>query len=263
MKKKLLGKLVNTKTFQRWHNKYTQKANITEDLTKEEEQSFKFYANCAEDVVIKYVLDLYCNKTFSEYTYIDIGVNNPTLYDNTFLFYELGGRGILVEPNPAMCKLAEEKRPRDTVICAGVSFDEKIKSAPFYLFESSYEGWSGFDEKRVEMAKKVGVNLATKFNQKLIPINKIFEQYFPDEPPIIVSIDVEGFEEDILNTIDFNKHRPVIYCLESDQTNFEAYAEHPIVNIMAKNGYLYMANTSINMIFLEKSYFNMDKFFWA
>lgn len=255
MKEKLLKKLVNTKKFQRWHKTYTHKLSDPE--------SFKYYANCAEDTIIKYILDLYCNKTFLEYTYIDVGVNNPTLYDNTFLFYEMGGKGVLIEPNPNMCKVANEKRPRDTVICAGVSFDETVSSAPFYLFEDSFAGWSGFDEKRVEMAKKVNVNLADKFEQKLIPMNEIFEQYFPEDPPVLVSIDVEGLEIEILNTINFDKYRPVIYCIESDQTNFEAYSAHPVIDIMNQNGYLYMANTSINMIFLEKSYFNMEKFFWA
>lgn len=255
MRQIILKTLVNSRIFQRLHDKYS--VLPTKKYKKEA------YAQCGEDIIINFIISSYCNKEFGKVTYLEVGTNNPVLENNTYLFYTMGGSGVLIEPNPELCKLANQKRPKDTVICAGIAFDEKVKSAPFYMFQLPYDGWNGFDESRVELAKKAGVRLINQFNQKLIPINEVLDQYFADEPPVIVSIDVEGFEMNILNTINFERHRPVIFCIESDQTNFEAYAKHPIIDIMAKNGYLHMANTSINMIFLEKSYFNMEKFFWA
>src|SRR5262245_15943736 len=49
-------------------------------------------------------------------TYLDIGAFDPTIASNTYFFYRKGCRGVLVEPNPALCRTLKRHRPRDTVL---------------------------------------------------------------------------------------------------------------------------------------------------
>src|ERR1700722_2901695 len=45
----------------------------------------------------------------SRVRYVDVGANDPAILSNTFLLYQAGARGVLVEPDP---KLAALLRPR-------------------------------------------------------------------------------------------------------------------------------------------------------
>jgi len=59
--------------------------------------------------------------------------------------------------------------------------------------------------------------------------------------PDLVSLDVEGLELDILRTIDFSKHRPHVFCIETlsyaggDGSGVKNSAIHAL---MLENGYL-------------------------
>src|ERR1700748_1824959 len=49
-------------------------------------------------------------------TYVDIGGGHPIADNVSFWFYERGGRGIVVEPQPELTALYGRLRPRDTVV---------------------------------------------------------------------------------------------------------------------------------------------------
>src|SRR5689334_8739949 len=54
-------------------------------------------------------------------TYLDIGAADPIRDNNTYLLYEQGCRGVLVEPNPAFCRKLKSQRPGDKVLNIGVA----------------------------------------------------------------------------------------------------------------------------------------------
>ena len=71
--------------------------------------------------------------------------------------------------------------------------------------------------------------------------------------PNLVSLDVEGLELDILQSIDFSRHRPDVFCIEtlsyapgdgSGVKNSEIHA------LMLENGYMLYADTYINSIYV-------------
>ena len=57
------------------------------------------YSQSGEDVIAKMIFEYLHVKQPS---YLDIGAWLPQAGNNTYLFYSLGGRGVLVEPNVAM-----------------------------------------------------------------------------------------------------------------------------------------------------------------
>ena len=72
------------------------------------------------DAVIESVL-LRMGKDPSHIHYIEIGTNHPTEGNNTYHFYELGARGILVDPLPQSETLSCLWRPEDKFLRAAVS----------------------------------------------------------------------------------------------------------------------------------------------
>src|SRR5512139_3094802 len=67
-----------------------------------------FHGEYYEDYVLSSVLD-----GVASGTYIDVGANDPVENNVTFLFYERGWHGILIEPNPDFLPLYAKLRPRD------------------------------------------------------------------------------------------------------------------------------------------------------
>src|SRR5215470_302661 len=57
------------------------------------------YSQFGEDLIIS---DLFNKLSIDRVSYLDIGANNPSFVSNTYLFYERGFRGVLVEPNPIL-----------------------------------------------------------------------------------------------------------------------------------------------------------------
>ncbi len=70
--------------------------------------------------------------------------NNPQYISNTYLFYERGISGVLVEPNAFLCEKLKAVRPRDTVLNVGIGADDNMKEADFYLFPEEADGLSTF-----------------------------------------------------------------------------------------------------------------------
>lgn len=68
----------------------------------------------------------------SKLTYLDIGAAHPFHLSNTYLFYRYGAKGVLVEPDPDQVAFLRKKRPLDTTVSAGISFDTQRGSAKLY-----------------------------------------------------------------------------------------------------------------------------------
>lgn len=79
------------------------------------------YTRDREDAIIMQILKEHVNKAVNEIKYVDIGASNYRRGNNSYLFYEHGARGLLIEANPLLCKSLESHRSGDEVIncCIG------------------------------------------------------------------------------------------------------------------------------------------------
>ena len=66
-----------------------------------------------------------------------------------------------------------------------------------------------------------------------ISINEVMETNFNGNSPSYVSIDTEGSEYEILNSLDFEKYRPVVFTIEHNFTNLQ----NKIDALMISKGY--------------------------
>ncbi len=205
------------------------------------------YSQSGEDLIVKFLLEMLCGKR--PVRYLDIGANHPFYISNSALFYAEGGRGVLVEPDPYFAKLLRAKRPRDTVIQAGVHFSGD-KKADFFIFDTPT--LNTFSAHEAERYASMGHRLVRKLAVDLMGINEILEASGDID---FMSLDVEGLDMAILEMINWEKYRPICVCVESaayDARN-EPRKATEIIRFMESKNYLLYADTFNNSIFVERA----------
>jgi len=157
--------------------------------------------------------------------YVDVGASDPIHLSNTFLLYCAGARGILIEPDPDQAAALRLRRPRDIVINAGASFDER-RSAKFFRMTSSV--FNSFSEEQATRVANMSKTWAPGQQQEireaiempLVQINEVIREHLADRGPDFISVDVEGAELAIAKTIDFSLMKkdpkiPAFFCIEA------------------------------------------------
>jgi FkbM family methyltransferase len=202
------------------------------------------YSAAGEDRLVLHWLVNGYGLAESEIRYCDIGANHPRKLSNTFALYQRGARGVLVEPDPTQATLLRKVRPRDTVLNVGAAFDGK-KTAKLKRFTSSV--FNTFSEERVDVIVEASKGwrpnqaqaLCDEIEVDLVPVNDILAANFRDDLHFL-SIDAEGVDLQIMKSIDFDRFRPKIICVEADG-DFDA--------ILKPIGYEFTAQTPDNLIY--------------
>jgi FkbM family methyltransferase len=221
------------------------------------------YSQFGEDIVVRELFDEIPVKYM---TYLDIGANNPKFISNTYSFYESGFTGVLVEPNPYLVGKLRHVRPNDTVVNAGIGIDESVPEADFYMFAEDADGLSTFSPEEAKHWESVGLDgkkhkIERIWKMPLININKVIDEYFT-ECPDFVSIDVEGWDLQILKTFDFNKYCPSVFCVETlaYKKDGSTYRISEIYDFFEAKGYFSLAETYANNIFVNKNLYDFYQY---
>lgn len=168
--------------------------------------TFISYAQNFEDVTLWRTLRL-----FGPGFYIDIGANHPTRDSVTRSLYERGWRGINIEPvlyyHEALCA----ERPDDVNLCVAVGDEEN----ELVFFEQPETGLSTLNVEIAERQKAEGISFIQR-TVKTRTLTSICEEHLrPEKPLQFLKIDVEGFEEQVLRGMDFQRWRPWVILIES------------------------------------------------
>jgi FkbM family methyltransferase len=207
------------------------------------------YAQSGEDIIMAH---LFYKHDIKYPSYLDIGANHPAFISNTYYFYTRGSKGVCVEPNPHLYKKIKDLRPRDTVINAGIGIDTR-ESADFYLFPAYADGLGTFSKAEADYWAETGMKKIGKIKyDKIIQvplqtINHVIKNNF-SKPPDFISIDVEGLDLEILQSLNFNLYRPLILCVETlayDAEQNESKRED-IISFVKNMGYEVYADTHVN-----------------
>lgn len=205
------------------------------------------YAQAGEDLVAHFILE---QLKIKDVSYLDIGAYDPVYINNTYLFYQQGRRGVLVEPNAAMCEKLRAARARDTTLEAGIGIG-KTGVADFYLM--SNPSWSTFDKAEAEHQVKATRGKVTIKEVRKVPlldVNSVMAEHFMGKAPAFVSIDAEGWHFAILKSIDFARFRPAVICIETKVSGeHRTIAEIPA--LMAAQGYVARGGSFVNTIFVD------------
>jgi sucrose-6-phosphate hydrolase SacC (GH32 family) len=91
----------------------------------------------------------------------------------------------------------------------------------------------------------------------LLGINHVISNYFT-ECPDFISIDVEGWDLQILKTLDFEKYNPAVFCVETLAYNNDGstYKIKEIYDFLNGQGYFPYKETYANTIFLNRNLYD-------
>jgi hypothetical protein len=205
------------------------------------------YAQFADDLVASHLFNAV---GVEKPTYLDIGTYDPINDNNTYLFYLAGSRGVLVEPNKAISERLRSVRPGDTLLVAGIGVDE-TPEADYYMLDNP--GLNTFDKEEAEkVARETRYKIQQVVKMPLLSINKVIAEHFGGKAPDLISIDIEGMDFDVLNTLDFKKYRPKLICAETLIVN--SLKHNPkTTKLLTDNGYEVRGMTVANTFYLDKA----------
>lgn len=183
-------------------------------------------------------------------TYLDIGANHPKLHSNTYLFYRNGSSGVLVDANSKICKKLQKSRAQDKTINVGIASTGR---GIMDLTVMDIDGLSTLNPEWKEHILAQGITSETGTQSvKIIGINSLLEEHFPQLPPDYVSIDIEGMDFEVLKAWDFTRWRPRIICIETGVLTCGKYVrDERFKNLMDQRGYHAIFQTFSNTIFLN------------
>ncbi len=211
--------------------------------------SHRSYAQQGEDLIIE---SLCAYLKIANPTYLDIGAADPIVDNNTYLLYLKGARGVLVEPNPTLCRSLRDTRPRDTVLNIGVGFKDE-DAADYYMISGpggdTLNTFSKDQVDRIITESKGERRVEKTLKMPLVNINRILEEHFGGAPSI-VSIDTEGLDLEILKALDFERYRPPILCAETLVLN-STKLESRILDLMQSKNYSVRGGTFVNTCFVD------------
>jgi len=164
------------------------------------------WAQNAEDVML---LRIFGHKKYG--TWIDVGANHPSHDSVTRNFYELGWRGINVEPIEEMHRLLVADRPEDVNLCCGVSDRSGVMT--FHRDESHLD-WSTFDSNAARQYE-AGGHMMREIRVPVATLAEICRRHLlPGQALDFLKLDVEGHELAVLAGHDFSLWRPTVIVAE-------------------------------------------------
>lgn len=204
------------------------------------------YAQSGEDLIVAQALE---GMGITKPSYLDIGAYHPYHFSNTYLFYKRGASGVCIEPNPDLCALINEKRPRDICFAVGVS-PGNGDMTPFYVMRS--RTLSTFSS---EAASKLSRSIVDIQALPMTGIATVLQVFLSGVVPDFLSIDIEGDELGILKKIDWPTFRPKVLCVETltyteDKTEKK---QTETIKFMVDQGYFIYGDTYINTIFVDQA----------
>jgi len=185
--------------------------------------------------------------------YIDIGSHHPILHSNTFLFYLNGWRGVCIDPLPNLKKKYKIFRGEDIFLPAGFTANNLNEKLTFYHYARNPDN-STFDKERViELKNKFSRVPSEEIKVNLIQINdvmKSFSKINKSSEIHLLNLDVEGFEEKILESFFLNKNFPWVICVEDLGFLADELNKSMIDSLMKKNGYKLGMKTFLSSVYI-------------
>jgi FkbM family methyltransferase len=148
--------------------------------------------------------------------FVEVGANDPIFLSQSYLLEQNGWKGILVEPQEACCRKLREHRPHSQVWQAACSSPEKRGEAIFHIASDSVNSGMQPNESDPEVVY-VGTETV-----KVVTLDDILTA--SGEPSVdFLSVDVEGFEIDVLDGLDFSKRGPKLLIIEDHVHNLDKH----------------------------------------
>lgn len=207
------------------------------------------YSQSGEDRIVKLLFEIL---KVSRPSYLDIGAHHPTHYSNSAIFYAAGSRGVNIEPDKALIGNFLRDRPEDINLNVGVG--DRNEERDFYVLNAPTLSTFSLEEAR-EFERSHGFKVVRVEKMPMLTLEHIIAKYCRGTFPDFLTLDVEGYERQIVEAIPFGKTQPLIICAEtmSYSENGTGKKDEDLIRYLTDKGYMLYADTYINSIFVLRS----------
>ena len=192
-----------------------------------------YYGEFGEDVLI--------NRFFrkkNEGFYVDVGCYHPIKGSLTYCLYKKGWNGLNVDLSKISVDLFKSARPKDYNIQAAITdFDGET-----YFFENGIINQQNSLENDGTNLKKIKI-IAFKLQTLLDKLNVSYIDF--------LNIDVEGSDYKVISSLDLNKIRPKMICIEENRYDIKDIMNDKIQNFMNSNNYFLFSRLSVSSIYVD------------
>lgn len=199
------------------------------------------HSQFGEDMVLRYL-----TADAKEGFYVDVGAHHPVYGSNTYHFYRKGWRGINIDAFPGSIELFNLLRPRDVNIEACLSSREG-ETIEYFVFDQG-----AFNTVRPEMAlkaKAAGARLVATQPMRTTTLARLLERHLPAGVQIdLLNVDVEGLDEEILLSHDWNTYPARIVAFESPCAAMQEIGSLPVVDHLSAFGYKPVARCGLTVV---------------
>lgn len=208
---------------------------------------FVSYAQNYEDVMLARAL-----RGVEKGFYIDVGAQDPVNDSVTKAFYEMGWRGINIEPVTHWFDRLVADRPHDANLQLAVS----ECSGTLHLFEIVDTGLSTTDADFAQRHAQYG-HQVRESEVACVTLDHICETYAVNEVHFL-KIDCEGAEAAVLRGFSLGRTRPWIILLEATEPNSQtpAYAEWE--PLLTGRGYHFVYEDGLNRFYVADEHAGLD-----
>jgi FkbM family methyltransferase len=179
-------------------------------------------ANRAEQDVDLVVRDHFFPERGYRGLFVDVGAARPDYLSVSALYRGLGWRVLAVEPNPEFAALQRRAGAEVLEYACGTRDEDDVEFTLVNQHGQAYEGGQvsyesfsslGIKKEYAELKKDLDTR---KIRVKLRRLETILRQHAPEVERIdILSIDVEGWELEVLQGLDLPRRRPRVMVIEN------------------------------------------------
>ncbi|MCS7036522.1 MAG: FkbM family methyltransferase [Saprospiraceae bacterium] len=202
------------------------------------------YAQDGEDVVF---LSFYEGMKGYKGFYVDVGAHHPVRFSNTLALYRRGWRGINIDPTPGSMRPFRLLRPRDINLELAIGLNSG--KASFFCFNEP--ALNTFDERTAHIHLQNSRYYVIKTIEVPVePLLKVLKDHLPPGQKIdLLSIDVEGFDLQVLQSNDWSLYSPEFILVEEVHFSIEDYSRSAIYGFLKEKGYTLIAVMKRSLLF--------------
>lgn len=175
--------------------------------------------------------------------YVDVGAHHPRRFSNTELLYRRGWHGVNIDAAPGSMSEFRRLRPRDVNLEIGVAKADETRN--FYVFDEP--ALNTFDAERARALDKPPYRIREVVKVRCAPLATILREHAIGAIDLL-TIDAEGFDYDVLQTLDWQTTQPRVVLVEQHQLDLEALLASDVCTFMTVRGYRVIAKT-FNSVF--------------
>jgi FkbM family methyltransferase len=183
--------------------------------------------------------------------FVDIGAHDGTTFSNSKFFEELGWNGVCIEPNPKIFDILQSTRKCK---CVKKAIADKVGTAQFFQILGEADMLSGLaDEFNQRGIENINRNVQNNEFEYIDVELDLFDNIVDSTTIDFLSLDTEGNELKILQTIDFDKYDIKVITVENNDY------DDKFNQFLTPKNYQFIARLGCDELYTKIEFLNNNK----